>query len=58
MFAPGAEPRCRATVGDFQSLDFSPCSCEGFRPVEGSSADEALAPPDPDPFAGPPLRLA
>lgn len=57
-FARENDPRCRVQVEDFQALEFGPCHCEGFSPVEGSLADAPFAASDPDPLAGPPLRLA
>ena len=57
-FAAETETRCRVQVEDFQALEFGPCLCEGFRPVEDSLADAPVAASDPDPLTGPPLRLA
>jgi hypothetical protein len=58
VFGGKTEPRCEATVGDFQSLEFAPCGCDGYVPLDGPLAEAAFLAPDPDPLAGPPLRLA
>ena len=55
---PDAKPGCRGTLGDFQTLDVTPCPCEGFEPIQGMLADATFVQADdPEPPAGPPLRL-
>jgi hypothetical protein len=53
-----AETGCRATLGDFQTLDVAPCPCDGFQPIEGMLADATFVQTEPDPPSGMPLRLA
>ena len=49
---------CRSSLGDFQTLDLTPCPCEGFEPIQGMLADATFVRTEPEPPAGPPLRLA
>jgi hypothetical protein len=54
--AGGGGGGCRVRVHDFQTLETRECPCPGFRPVEDPRVDAAVA--RPEPFPGPPLRLA